>query len=128
MRAACYWPRPSSARLSSRASRAPSGEPALGERRRAAASEQHGNVDAENEQRARCFASLSEPGDDAEVREAGAPAHLTSPRLVLVLLWLFGNVLSSAFDRWMVPLLGFFVLPWTTLAYAAFRDWARAFT
>ena len=68
------------------------------------------------------------PATTPRYAEAGAPAHLTSPRLVLVLLWLFGNVLSSAFDRWIVPLLGFFVLPWTTLAYAAFRDWARAFT
>jgi hypothetical protein len=48
---------------------------------------------------------------------------LISPRLVLVLLWLFGDVLSRAFDSWVVPLLGFFLLPWTTLAYAAFWDW-----
>ncbi len=48
---------------------------------------------------------------------------LVSPRLVLFLLWLFSNVLSRAFDSWIVPLLGFFLLPWTTLAYAAFWDW-----
>jgi hypothetical protein len=48
---------------------------------------------------------------------------LISPRLVLVLLWLFDNVLSRAFDSWLIPLIGFFVLPWTTLAYAAFWDW-----
>jgi hypothetical protein len=48
---------------------------------------------------------------------------LISPRLVLVLLWLFSNVLSRAFDSWIVPLLGFFLLPWTTLTYAAFWDW-----
>jgi hypothetical protein len=28
-------------------------------------------------------------------------------------------MLSRAFDSWIVPLLGFFLLPWTTLAYAA---------
>lgn len=28
--------------------------------------------------------------------------------------------MSRAFDSWVVPLLGFFLLPWTTLAYAAF--------
>jgi len=27
-------------------------------------------------------------------------------------------MLSRAFDSWLVPLLGFFLLPWTTLAYA----------
>jgi hypothetical protein len=48
---------------------------------------------------------------------------LISPRLVLFLMWLFSNVLSRAFGSWIVPLLGFFVLPWTTLAYAAFWSW-----
>jgi hypothetical protein len=48
---------------------------------------------------------------------------LISPRLVLVLLWLFSNVLSRAFDSWILPLVGFFLLPWTTLAYVAFWDW-----
>jgi hypothetical protein len=48
---------------------------------------------------------------------------LISPRLVLILLWIFSNVLSRAFDSWIVPLLGFFLLPWTTLAYTAFWDW-----
>ena len=48
---------------------------------------------------------------------------LISPRLVLFLLWLFSDVLSRAFDSWIVPLLGFFLLPWTTLTFAAFWDW-----
>jgi hypothetical protein len=43
---------------------------------------------------------------------------LISPRLALFALWLFGDLLSRAFDSWLVPLLGFFLLPWTTLAYA----------
>jgi hypothetical protein len=43
---------------------------------------------------------------------------LISPRLALVAVWLFTDVLSDAFDSWILPLLGFFVLPWTTLAYA----------
>jgi hypothetical protein len=46
-----------------------------------------------------------------------------SPRLALVALWLFGNLLSRAFESRVIPLLGFFLLPWTTLAYAAFWDW-----
>jgi hypothetical protein len=48
---------------------------------------------------------------------------LISPRLVLFLLALFSSVLSRAFSSWIIPLLGFFILPWTTLAYAAFWDW-----
>jgi len=43
---------------------------------------------------------------------------LISPRLALFALWLFSDLLSRAFDSWLVPLLGFFLLPWTTLAYA----------
>jgi hypothetical protein len=38
--------------------------------------------------------------------------------LALFALWLFTDLLSRAFDGWLVPLLGFFLLPWTTLAYA----------
>ena len=44
---------------------------------------------------------------------------LISPRLALFAVWLFSDWLSRAFDSWVVPLLGFFLLPWTTLAYAA---------
>jgi hypothetical protein len=43
---------------------------------------------------------------------------LISPRLALVVLWLFSDILSAAFHSWLIPLIGFFVLPWTTLAYA----------
>jgi hypothetical protein len=43
---------------------------------------------------------------------------LLSPRLALFALWLFSDLLSRAFDSWLVPLIGFFLLPWTTLAYA----------
>ncbi len=41
-----------------------------------------------------------------------------SPRLALFAIFLFSDLLSRAFDGWFVPLLGFFLLPWTTLAYA----------
>jgi len=49
---------------------------------------------------------------------------LISPRLALFGLWLFSDLLSRAFDGWLVPLLGFFLLPWTTLAYAVM--WSSA--
>ncbi len=48
---------------------------------------------------------------------------LISPRLALFVLWVFSDVLSRAYDDWIVPVLGFFLLPWTTLAYAAFWSW-----
>jgi len=41
-----------------------------------------------------------------------------SPRLALFAIFLFSDLLSRAFDSWFVPLLGFFLLPWATLAYA----------
>ncbi len=47
---------------------------------------------------------------------------LISPRLALVFVWLFSNVLDRAYDSLWVPLLGFFLLPWTTLAYAVMWD------
>ena len=40
------------------------------------------------------------------------------PRFTLFLLWLFTDYLSRAFDTFLWPLLGFLILPWTTLAYA----------
>ena len=43
---------------------------------------------------------------------------LISPRLALFVIWLFDDLLGRAFDEWWIPLLGFFLLPWTTLAYA----------
>ena len=42
-----------------------------------------------------------------------------SPRLALFVMWLFTDLLSRAYDEWVIPVLGFFLLPWTTLAYAA---------
>ena len=44
---------------------------------------------------------------------------LFSPRLALFAIWIFSDLLSRAYDDWFVPFLGFFLLPWTTLAYAA---------
>jgi len=47
-----------------------------------------------------------------------------SPRLALFAIFLFSDLLSDAFDSWFVPFLGFFLLPWTTLAYAVM--WASS--
>jgi hypothetical protein len=43
---------------------------------------------------------------------------LAFPRIVLVLLFLFSNYLQRAYHGLALPLLGFFFLPLTTLAYA----------
>ena len=44
---------------------------------------------------------------------------LLTPRLIMVVLWIVGDYLSRAFDgSWILPLLGFFLLPTTTLSYA----------
>ena len=40
------------------------------------------------------------------------------PRVVLFLLLIFTNYLSRAFDGFLLPLLGFLLLPWTTIAFA----------
>ena len=42
-----------------------------------------------------------------------------SPRFALFMAWLFANDrMSAAFDSFWIALLGFFILPWTTLAWA----------
>ena len=43
---------------------------------------------------------------------------LVFPRAALVLLFLFSNYLGRAYHGLLLPLLGFFFLPLTTLAYA----------
>ena len=43
---------------------------------------------------------------------------LATPRLVMVVLWIFTDYLRRAYDTWILPLIGLFVLPTTTLAYA----------
>ena len=40
------------------------------------------------------------------------------PRVVLVLMWLFSNVLERAYHGIVIPILGFIFLPITTIVYA----------
>jgi CDP-diglyceride synthetase len=40
-----------------------------------------------------------------------------SPRLALVLVWIFTNLVDRAFEGFLLPLLGLILLPFTTLLY-----------
>jgi hypothetical protein len=43
---------------------------------------------------------------------------LVSPRLALALIFLLSDWISVAFEGgWFLPVLGFFILPWTTLVF-----------
>ncbi|MDQ7007180.1 MAG: hypothetical protein Q9Q40_08100 [Acidobacteriota bacterium] len=50
-----------------------------------------------------------------------------SPRLVIVLLVLFSNWFGRAFDGLLIPLLGFFFLPytllWSSVVYNVYGHW-----
>lgn len=47
---------------------------------------------------------------------------LITPRFIMVVLWLFTNYLSRAFETFLWPLLGFFFLPTTTIAYTVAQN------
>jgi hypothetical protein len=40
-----------------------------------------------------------------------------SPRIALVLVWIFTNLVDRAFEGFLLPLLGLIFLPFTTLIY-----------
>ncbi|MEO0812459.1 MAG: hypothetical protein AAFY60_06315 [Myxococcota bacterium] len=48
---------------------------------------------------------------------------LATPRFVIVLLVIFSDFIGSAYQTVFWPVLGFFFLPTTTLAYAAAIQW-----
>jgi hypothetical protein len=43
---------------------------------------------------------------------------MLSPRLAIVLIWLFSDRMAHAFNSFWVAAIGFLFLPWTTLAWA----------
>ena len=51
---------------------------------------------------------------------------LLSPRLALIVTAILTDVLSRSMGGWVVPLIGFLVLPWTTLAFAWMWDSGHA--
>jgi len=44
-------------------------------------------------------------------------AFAIAPRAALVLMWLFNDRISTAFGGILLPLVGFLLMPWTTLIY-----------
>ncbi|HEX6291341.1 MAG TPA: hypothetical protein VFZ66_19310 [Herpetosiphonaceae bacterium] len=48
---------------------------------------------------------------------------LATPRLVIVLLWLFSDWFTGIFESALWPVLGFFFLPTTLLWYTAVQHW-----
>lgn len=47
---------------------------------------------------------------------------LATPRFIMAVLWVFTDYLSQAFGSFIWPLLGFFFLPTTTMAYAVAQN------
>ena len=48
---------------------------------------------------------------------------LITPRLLIVILWLFSEWFTGIFDTVLWPVLGFFFLPTTLLWYTAVQHW-----
>lgn len=44
-------------------------------------------------------------------------AFAFAPRVALVLMWLLNDRISQAFGGILVPIVGFFIAPWTTLMF-----------
>lgn len=47
---------------------------------------------------------------------------LIGPRVALAYTWIFTTLVERAYDGWLLPVLGFVFLPWTTLMYAVAYD------
>lgn len=44
-------------------------------------------------------------------------AFAFAPRVALILMWLFNDRISEAFNGVLLPIAGFFLMPWSTLMY-----------
>jgi hypothetical protein len=52
-----------------------------------------------------------------------------APRLALALMALFNDEITKAFDgSWVIPLIGWFLLPYTTLTYVLLSWWQGGVT
>ncbi len=59
-----------------------------------------------------------EPGQTHGVALFLVASSMFWPRLFILGFWIFGSQIGRAFDAWVVPAIGFVVLPWTTFWYA----------
>jgi hypothetical protein len=39
-------------------------------------------------------------------------------RLAILVLWIFMDLLGDAYDSWILPVIGFVLVPWTTLTFS----------
>jgi len=53
---------------------------------------------------------------------------LFAPRFVMIMLWIFTSYLGRAYEANIVPIIGFFVAPTTTLAWAVAQNQAHGST
>ena len=47
---------------------------------------------------------------------------LIGPRVALAYVWIFTVFVDRAYDNTLIPILGFFLFPWTTMIYALSYD------
>jgi hypothetical protein len=69
------------------------------------------------------MASRAQRGQEIGIADAVGLVLLGSlmfwPRLFMVGFWIFDRQIGDAFGWWALPFIGFVVLPWTTVVYAA---------
>lgn len=46
------------------------------------------------------------------------------PRAGIITFWIFSDLMDKAYGGVVIPIVGFFVLPWTTLTYAMMWGWS----
>ena len=69
---------------------------------------------------AEAAAATSHEFDDT--KPSSVRLTLVGPRFALVVLWLLTDYLSRAFDTFLLPFIGFLILPWTTIAFATAQN------
>ena len=43
---------------------------------------------------------------------------LTMPRVTIIAFWIFSDLVGDAYDSVVFPIIGFILVPWTTITYA----------
>ncbi len=45
------------------------------------------------------------------------------PRVAMVFMAIFGTMFNGVFPNWILPVVGWFLVPYTTLSYVLFWNW-----